>query len=75
MVRPLNHLLNKHVLFVWSPEVQDAFKTFRAASVALLAVLVLLDFTDGAPSFEIWSDASGFGVGAMLMQGGRVFAY
>jgi hypothetical protein len=38
-------------------------------------VLAIPDFSDGAPPFHVWSDASGFAIGAVLMQAERVIAY
>jgi RNase H-like domain found in reverse transcriptase len=38
-------------------------------------VLTLPDFAADAPAFEVWCDASGYGIGAVLMQAGKVIAY
>ena len=38
-------------------------------------MFVLPDFSTDAPTFEVWCDASGFAVGAVLMQGGRPVAF
>jgi len=62
--KPLTDLLKKHVVFVWT---QDHEKSFNALKFALShsPVLALPDFSK---PFSIETDASGAGIGAVLMQ-------
>lgn len=57
--------------FQWTEEARDTFYQLKKI-MSLLSVLALLDFSK---PFVIESDASGKGVGAMLMQEGRPIAY
>lgn len=48
----------------------------RSASQLLVtSILALPDFAEDARLYEHWFDASGFGVGARLVQGGTVVTY
>ena len=60
--------------FSWSVDCADAFNGLKRA-LAQVPVLALPDFSEDAPGFAVWTDASGFGLGAFLLQGGRVVAY
>ena len=74
LVRPMNDLLKKGADFRWDERCAAAFDGLKAALAGAL-VLALPDFSSDAPDFEVWCDASGFGIGAVLLQGGRVIVY
>jgi hypothetical protein len=70
LAAPLMGLLNKNS-FVWTPEATQAFEALKLAVTSPL-VLRLPDFSQ---PFVIECDASGTGLGAVLMQGGRPLAF
>jgi len=71
LARPLTDLLKKGSLFVWTPTHTTAFTTLQQALMSA-PVLALPDFTK---TFQIQTDASEFGVGAVLLQEGHPLAY
>jgi hypothetical protein len=64
-------LLKKRVKFVWSEGCEKAFHTLRQH---LTSAPVLVQ-PDNSKPFEVFCDASGKGLGCVLMQEGRVIAY
>ena len=68
---PLNELTKKGVEFVWGPAQDHAFDELKRRLTAA-PLLVLPNFTK---QFEIECDASGIGIGGVLMQEGRPIAY
>ncbi|KAK1595957.1 hypothetical protein QYE76_059204 [Lolium multiflorum] len=68
---PLNELTKKNVPFVWGKAQQNAFDELKKR-LTEAPLLVLPDF---AQTFEIECDASGLGIGGVLMQNGKPVAY
>jgi hypothetical protein len=71
IAKPMTELLKKGVKFVWSEDCEKAFHTLRQH---LTTALVLVQ-PDNSKSFEVFCDASGIGLGCVLMQENRVIAY
>jgi hypothetical protein len=71
ITKPMTELLKKGVKFVWSEACEKAFHTLRQH---LTSALVLVQ-PDNSKPFEVFCDASGTGLGCVLMQEGRVIAY
>src|SRR3954469_12498997 len=68
---PLNDLTKKGVPFVWGVAQDLAFDELKR----LLTSAPLLALPDFAKQFEVECDASGIGIGGVLMQEGRPIAY
>ena len=69
--RPLTELLRKGAIFVWTELQEQAFSALKQALTSA-PVLALPDFSK---QFSVETDASGTGIGAVLMQGGHPLAY
>jgi hypothetical protein len=71
IAKPLTNLLKKGVMFVWTSDHQVAFDTLKQA-LSSAPLLALPNFTI---PFAIESDASGTGIGAVLLQEGHPLAF
>jgi hypothetical protein len=69
--KPITELLKKGTKYVWSKECDEAFQTLKK----LLTTSPVLAQPDIAKPFDIYCDASGTGLGSVLMQEGRVISY
>jgi hypothetical protein len=67
----MTELLKKGVKFVWSKECDQAFHTLRKH----LTSAPVLTQPDMSKPFEVFCDASGTGLGCVLMQENQVIAY
>ena len=69
--KPITKLLKNQTNFVWSPECNEAFETLKK----LLTIAPVLVQPDIEKPFDVYCDASGIGIGCVLMKEGRVIAY
>jgi hypothetical protein len=71
IAKPITQLLEKEAKFKWSPQSEEAFLTLKK----LLTTAPILAQPDIEKSFDVYCDASGTGIGGVLMQDGRAIAY
>ena len=71
MAAPLTWLTRKEERFVWTEDCERSFRTLRER----LTTAPVLCLPDSHEDFVVFSDASGIGLGCVLMQRGRVIAY
>jgi hypothetical protein len=71
IAKPMTELLKKGVKFVWSKDCEKAFRALRQH----LTIAPVLVQPDNSKPFEVFCDASGTGLGCVLMQENRVMAY
>jgi hypothetical protein len=68
---PLNELTKKDMPFVWGDAQQEAFMLLKDK----LTHAPLLQLPDFNKTFELECDASGIGLGGVLLQEGKPLAY
>jgi hypothetical protein len=71
IVKPMTKLLEKDAMFKWSPQCEEVFLTLKQ----LLTTTPVLAQPDIDKLFDVYCDASGIGIGGILMQDGHVIAY
>jgi hypothetical protein len=71
IAKPMTELLKKEVKFRWDDKCDEAFHTLRK----LLTTAPVLAQPDNTQPFDVYCDASGTGLGCVLMQNHRVIAY
>jgi hypothetical protein len=71
IVATLHKLTKKGVLFHWGPGQGHAFDALKER----LTLAPLLQLYDFGKTFELECDASGVGIGGLLMQEGKPIAY
>ncbi|GKB53929.1 putative reverse transcriptase domain-containing protein [Tanacetum coccineum] len=71
IAKPLTVLTRKSKTFDWGEEQENAFQTLKGK----LCYAPVLALPDGPEDFVVYSDASGLGLGCVLMQRGKVVAY
>jgi hypothetical protein len=69
--KPITEQLKKRNKHVWSKDCDDDFQTLKK----LLKTSSVLALPDIAKPFDIYYEASGTGLGCVLMQEGRVISY
>jgi hypothetical protein len=67
----MTQLLEKEAKFKWSPQCEEAFLTLKK----LLTTAPVLAQPDIEKLFDEFCDASGTGIGEVLMQNGHAIAY
>ena len=71
IANPLNRLLKTEVAFVWGSQVEATFMMLKH----ILTSSPVLQCPDFSIRFELYTDASGIGLRAVLEQDGHVIAY
>jgi hypothetical protein len=71
IANPMTELLKTEVKFHWNDKCEEAFHTLRK----LLTTAPVLAQPDSTKPFNVYCDASGTGLGCVLMQNNRVIAY
>jgi hypothetical protein len=71
LVKPITGLLKNDIKFNWSSKCNEAFEQLKI----LLTTAPVLAQPDITKPFDVYCDASGSGLGCVLMQEGRVIVY
>jgi hypothetical protein len=69
--KPMTELLEKGKIFEWTPRREASFQELKKRFTTTL----VLTFPDIEKPFSIYCDASGQGLGCMLMEDGHVVTY
>ncbi|WVZ63683.1 hypothetical protein U9M48_013296 [Paspalum notatum var. saurae] len=69
--KPMTSLTKKNARYLWSPNCEEAFQSLKKS----LTTAPMLAQPNVTKPFEVYCDASGNGLGCVLMQEGRVVAY
>ncbi|WVZ76401.1 hypothetical protein U9M48_024378 [Paspalum notatum var. saurae] len=69
--KPMTSLTKKNAKYLWSSNCEEAFQPLKK----LLTSAPVLAQPDVTKPFDVYCDASGNGLGCVLMQQGRVIAY
>jgi hypothetical protein len=67
----MTKLLEKEAKFKWSPQCEETFLTLKKR----LTIAPVLAQPDIEKLFDVYYDASGAGIGGVLMQDGRAITY
>jgi hypothetical protein len=67
----MTQLLEKEAKFKWSPQCEEAFLALKK----LLTTAHVLSQPDIEKPFDVYCDATGMGIGGVLMQDGHAIAY
>jgi hypothetical protein len=67
VAKPITELLKNQTKFIWSPECEKAFRILKKS----LTTAPVLAQPDIEKPFDVYCDASGIGLGCVLMQEGR----
>jgi hypothetical protein len=70
IAKPMTELLKKEVKYRWDDKCDKAFHTLRK----LLTTAPVLAQPDNTQPFDVYCDASGTGLGCVLMKNNRVIA-
>src|SRR6266508_3287051 len=71
IAKPMTKLLQQEAKFHWTSDCEAAFQKLKT----LLTTAPVLTQPDITKSFDVYCDASGTGLGCVLMQEGKVIAY
>jgi hypothetical protein len=71
IAKPMTELLKKEVKFCWDDKCEEAFHTLRT----FLTTAPVLAQPDSTQPFDVYCDASGTGLGCVLMKNNQVIAY
>jgi hypothetical protein len=71
IAKPMTELLKKGAKFDWGQKCEDSFHTLRQH----LTTTPVLEQPDNIKPFDVYCDASGTGLGCVLMKDNRVIAY
>ena len=71
ILAPLTRMIKKNLAFSWDIDCDVAFQRLKRA----LTTAPVLALPDGSKVFTVYADACGTGLGAVLMQEGKVICY